>query len=106
MSGSMVKRQSDEPFFKPPREFPRRGPGGFPIGPQTKRRQKENRQLNKLPDSVKKVCETTSADWQEAARSCLPCHTHCEEKMSHQKRAAVIRAAIAKRKPTNEPNHD
>jgi hypothetical protein len=120
---SQIKRQSDEAFFKPPREFPRRDAKGWPVGPQTKRREKENRKLNaSVPDSVKKVCETripgvcignraltwshawktrfntTSALWQKAARSCLPCHQHCEEKMSHKERAAFIEAVIARRK--------
>jgi hypothetical protein len=115
----MVKRQSDEPFFKAPREFPKRGPGGFPIGPRTRRRAAENAQLRKTVST--KLCElkiegvctktgvcwahsqksrflTTSRDWQEAARSCLPCHDHAE-KLSHKEMRALIVAAIRKRKP-------
>jgi hypothetical protein len=119
---SMIKRQSEEPFFKPKREFPKRGPGGMPIGPRTRERAKQNAKLNKLPDSVKKVCEiripgvcagnrmltwshalksrflVTDALWQRAARSCLPCHMYCEEKMSKEERARVIDEAIQRRK--------
>jgi hypothetical protein len=117
----MVKPTSDEPFFKEPRKFPKRGPGGFPIGKQTVRRQKENRELNKLPPSVKNVCElkipgvcagnvmltwahsqktrflTSSRDWQEAARACLPCHQFTEAE-GHAKMRKRITEAISKRK--------
>lgn len=119
---SQVRRQSEDAFFREPRQFGKRSPTGWPIGPRTERRAKENRQLNKLPDSVKRVCEVriegvcvgnkyltwshalksrflvTSADWQRAARSCQPCHLHCEEKMSHKERSALIDAVIERRK--------
>jgi hypothetical protein len=119
---SQIKQPSTEPFFKLPREFKKRGPNGFPIGPRTRERQKQNAKLNKLPDSVKKVCEiriegvcagnrmltwshalksrflVTDLLWQRAARSCLPCHMYCEEKMSKKQRADTIDAAIKRRK--------
>lgn len=119
---SMIKRREEGAFFKPPRNFCKRGPGNFPIGKQAKRRAAENRQLNKLPASVKNHCEvriegvcvktimltwahsqktrflTTSKDWQEAARCCLPCHDHIEA-LSHAQMKAIIVAAIQRRKP-------
>lgn len=56
---SMIKPRSDEAFFKPAQTFPARsGNGkGFPIGPRTKRRQAENRDLNKLPREITHRCE-------------------------------------------------
>ena len=122
---SMIKRKTEEAFFKQKRVFPRRSPGGFPIGPRTRERQKQNAKLNKLPDSVKKVCElkipgvcagnimltwchskksrfiTTDKDWQEAARGCLPCHDFTEAE-GHVKMKRRIIEAIKRRKPTHE----
>lgn len=120
----MIKRRSDDAFFKEPRKFKSRDQKGWPIGKKTKMGAAGNRQLNKLPPEITKVCEvripkvcvgnrfltwshkrkrrflTTAKDYLEAARSCQPCHTFCEEKMKHAKRAAVIQAAIDRRKPT------
>lgn len=116
----MIQRRSDDAFFKAPRNFCKRDAKGFPIGPKTKRRQAENRKLNKLPDSVKKVCELrtsvcignryltwahskksrhlcTDKDWQEAVRACLACHDHVEKK-SHKEMHRIITEAIARRK--------
>lgn len=110
--------QSTDSFFKPPRTFPKRGVNGFPIGPRTKRRQKENRELNKLKIDrceirIPGICQdryyltwahasksrflVTSDDWQRAARSCLSCHQHIE-KMSHKDMRAVVVAAISQRR--------
>lgn len=118
---SQIKRQSDEPFFKAPRQFPQRSPGGFPIGKQTKRRQAENATLNKLPPEVKNRCELriegvcagnvmltwahskrtrfllTNKDWQEAARACLPCHQYADDR-GHAFMHKVVTEAISKRK--------
>jgi hypothetical protein len=120
---SIVKPQQDGAFFKPPREFKRRDPRGWPIGPRQKRRARENRTLNKLPREITHRCEVqiesvcignryltwshalksrhlvNSRDWQRAARSCQPCHQYCEDKMSAKQRAATIDAAIKRRKP-------
>jgi hypothetical protein len=117
----MIKPASNEPFFKPKREFPKRSPGGFPVGPRTERRQKENRELNKLPLFVKNHCEiripgvcvktimltwahskksrflVTSKDWQEAARCCLPCHDHIET-LPHTEMKRLVTEAIKRRK--------
>jgi hypothetical protein len=42
----------DVAFFKKPAEPKKRGPGGFPIGPRTIRRQQENAKLRKkVPDN-------------------------------------------------------
>lgn len=125
---SMVKRPIDPKnpggaFFKEKREFPARsGNGkGFPIGQRTKDRAAGNRDLNKLPPEVTKVCElrvvnvcignrmlqwchptksrfiVTKKDWRTAARGCAACHDYYERK-SHVVMAGAIRAAIAKRK--------
>lgn len=125
---SMVKRPIDPKnpggaFFKPKREFGERDAKNWPVGRKTKMGRAGNRELNKLPPEITKVCEVripkicignrflawshkwkrrflvTAKDYLEAARSCEPCHTYCEDKMSHQKRAAVIQAAINRRKP-------
>jgi hypothetical protein len=114
---SIVKPQR-EAFFKPPREFKKRGVGGFPIGPRTERRAKENRELGKLKITrceirIKGICVDRimltwchslksrfildSKHWQEAARGCLPCHAYIE-KLPHKEMAAIIRAAIKRRK--------
>jgi hypothetical protein len=131
MSGSMIARRSDDAFFKEPRQPKKRGPGGFPIGPRTIRRQKENAILRKkVPDnrcelgpvlmellgvnvcSKHAVCWahtkksrflTTSEDWQDAAHSCLPCHDYVEP-LGHKKMAVLVKAAIARRpKKEKEP---
>lgn len=114
----------DVAFFKKPAEPKKRGPGGFPIGPRTIRRQQENAKLRKkVPDNrcelgpvlmelfKVNVCSkhatcwahtkksrfiTTSEDWQEAAHSCLPCHQYVEP-LKHKKMALIVRVAIAKR---------
>lgn len=59
MGGSMIKRRSDDAFFKAPRKFPARsGNGkGFPIGQRTRDRQAGNRKLNKLPREITHRCE-------------------------------------------------
>jgi len=120
---SMIARKSDEAFFKPARTFPARsGNGkGFPVGARTKRRQAENRDLNKLPREVTHRCElkirgvcigdrllqwchalksrflvTTKADWQRAARGCAACHQHIEA-LPHKEMAVLIDEAIKNR---------
>jgi hypothetical protein len=114
-------RRSEEAFFKAPRNFCKRSPNGFPIGARTSKRQDMNRELNKLPDSVKKVCELrirnvcignrlltwahfrksrfllTDKDWQTACRSCLSCH-QAVESMSHKEMQALVCDAIKRRK--------
>ena len=127
---SMIKRRSDEPFFKEPRQLKKRGPGGFPIGPRTIRRQKENAILRKnnpgkhcelgpvLREAGINVCTktatcwaharksrflTTSADWQRAAHSCLNCHDYIEP-LGKTKMAAFVDAAIARRPQPKEQN--
>lgn len=121
---SIIKRQSDEPFFKAPRQFPARsGNGkGFPVGPRAKARSAGNRELNKLPGEITHRCElkirgvcigdrllqwahatksrfiVTKADWQRAARSsCAACHQHIEA-LPHREMADIIDAAIWRRK--------
>lgn len=110
-------RQDEGPFFKPPREFKRRGVNGFPIGKRTEKRAKENRKLGKLgiqhceirmpgicagrrflswAHSQKARYLLTDKDWQEAARCCIPCHDTIE-KMSHAEMKRIIREAIARR---------
>ncbi len=106
-----------QPFFKTPTPPKRRGPNGFPIGPRTERRQKENAKLNKLgikhcEIGIQGICAkrgaswahskksrflTTSADWQDAARSCIPCHDKIEA-MSHAEMKRVVCEAIKRRK--------
>jgi hypothetical protein len=114
----------DVAFFKKPVEPKKRGPGGFPIGPRTIRRQQENAKLRKkvghdrceLGPVLKElfgvdVCSrhatnwahsqksrylTTEKDWQEAAHSCLPCHQYVEP-LGKKKMKMVVLAAIAKR---------
>lgn len=130
MSGSMIKRRSTEAFFKEPRVPKKRGPGGFPIGPRTIRRQKENAILRKKVRDTRcelgpvllellgvNVCTkhatcwahskksrylTTSADWQEAAHSCIPCHYYIEP-LGRKKMAVLVKAAIARRPKPEEP---
>lgn len=120
---SMIARRSDEAFFKPARTFPARsGNGkGFPVGPRMKRRQSENRDLNKLPREIMHRCElkikgvcigdrllqwchalksrflVTKLDWQRAARGCAACHQHIEA-LPHKEMAGIIDAAIRRRK--------
>jgi hypothetical protein len=120
MSSQIASRQKGS-FFKAPRNFCKRGANGFPIGPRTEKRQEMNRELNKLPDSVRKVCELrikgvcignrmltwahskksrflcTDKDWLTACRACLACHQEAEQ-MSHRVMAALIDEAIAGRK--------
>lgn len=115
-------RQPEGAFFKEPREFKRRFPNGFPVGPRTERRAKENAKLRKRTGinycevrispnctrnrylswahSRKSRYLATSADWQEACRACCPCHDVLEG-MSHARMAKVVRAAIASRKTVN-----
>jgi hypothetical protein len=117
----MVKRKSGEPFFKEPRKFPARDVKGFPIGPRTKERQKQNAVLNKLPPHIKKHCEIkipgvcvktimltwahskrsrfilTDKDWQEAARACQPCHQYIDDR-GHAFMHRAVTEAISKRK--------
>lgn len=122
---SMIKAP-DGAFFKPKRVHPRRGANGFPIGPRTIRREKENAQLRKTVKT--KHCElgpvlleiygfrgctkratnwahskksrflVTSRDYQEAAHSCLCCHDFVEP-LGHKKMAAAVVAAIKRRPP-------
>lgn len=118
---SMIQPRNQESFFKPERTFAKRGANGFPIGKRTDKRAEMNRELNKLPDSVKKVCElriknacignrlltwahsqksrflTTDKDWKEAARSCLSCHRAIES-MSHSEMKRLVTEAIKGRK--------
>lgn len=121
---SMIKRQSDDAFFKEKRTFPARSDNGkgFPIGKRTKARAAGNRDLNKLPPEVTKVCElrvpgvcignrylqwchktksrfiVAAKDWRTAARGCAACHDHLD-RGSHKKMADAIDAAIKRRKP-------
>lgn len=116
---SQIANRSTEAFFKPARQFPKRGPNGFPIGPRTERRASENRELNKLQirhceiqishncartsmlswaHSQKSRFLVTKADWQEAARCCIPCHQEIEA-MSHAEMKRLICEAIKRRKP-------
>jgi hypothetical protein len=119
---SIIAPRSTDAFFKAPREFAKRGANGFPIGPRTEKRQAMNKELNKLPDSVKKVCELripgvcignrmltwahshksrflcTDKLWKEAARACLACH-QAVESLSHSEMKRLICEAIAGRKP-------
>ncbi len=115
---SIVRPQAPPVFPKPPREFKARGPGGFPIGERTRRRQRENRELAKLDirqceiripgiclrnkmltwaHSKKSRFLVTKRDWQEAARSCLTCHQHIEA-AGHTAMRAIVLAAIRARK--------
>ncbi len=106
-----------QPFFKTPTPPKRRGPNGFPIGPRTERRQKENAKLNKLgikhcEIGISGICSrhgttwahatksrflVTEADWQSAAKSCLPCHQKIEA-MSHAEMKRIVCQAIRRRK--------
>jgi len=119
---SQIKQErGNEAFFKEPRTFGKRFPNGFPIGERTKRRQKENAKLNKLPESVKRHCEIkldgclgnkflswqhskksrfilTDKDWQEAARACGFCADALDHKMSHAEMHRIITEAIKRRK--------
>jgi hypothetical protein len=120
MSASTIKPRHEGAFFKPPRVFKKRDAGGWPIGPRTERRQKENRELNKLPDSIKNFCEIrlpgclrnkmlswahatksrfilTSKDWQTAVRSCLFCHQKIES-MPHAKMFKLVADSINRRR--------
>lgn len=114
-------KQSYEPMWKEKRTFPARFPNGMPVGKRTLKRAEQNRELNKLPDSVKKHCELqispnctrtrlltwahslksrfilTDKDWQEAARACLPCHDVADS-MKHSEMKALVLLAISKRK--------
>ena len=109
---------STEPFFKEPRQFPRRFANGFPIGKRTKDRQAANRDMNKLRinhcEIRLPICQgryylgwahptksrfiVTDKDWRTAAKSCAACHDAIES-MSHKKMAKIVREAIARRKP-------
>lgn len=124
MSSQIAPRSTDA-FFKAPRVFAKRGANGFPVGPRTEKRQEMNRELNRLPDSVKKVCELrirgvcignrvlqwchalksrflcTDADWKRAARGCAACHQHIEA-LPHKEMAGLIDEAIKGRKPFGE----
>lgn len=117
---SMVKRQQEGAFFKPPREVKRRSANGFPIGKRTEKREAENRKLNRLKISeceirIPGICVrhimltwahskksrflVLDRDWREAARCCLPCHDHIEA-LPHREMHRLVTAAIARRKPT------
>lgn len=119
MSASQVKRPSDDAFFREKREFKRRDAKGWPVGPRTVRRTKENAELNKLPDSVRNFCEIrlpgclrdkllqwchatksrfllTSKDWQTACRGCAYCHQTIEA-MSHVDMKRIVTDAIKRR---------
>ncbi len=118
---SMIKRATDQPFFKERREFKKRDPKGWPIGPRTIERQKQNAKLNKLPLHIKRHCEirldgclktvglswahskksrfiTTDKDWQEAARACAYCSDALDHKMSHTEMHRLVNEAIKRRK--------
>lgn len=111
-------KQPEGAFFKEPRQFGKRFPNGFPQGPRTERRAKENAKLRKLLISrcelgvspnctgnrfltwchaLKSRFLVTNADWQRAARGCLACHDVIEA-MPHKEMARIIDAAIAGRK--------
>lgn len=122
---SIIKPMQEGNFFKAPRVLAKRGANGFPIGARTEKRQEMNRELSKLPDSVKKVCELrikgvcignrmlqwchalksrflcTDKDWKRAARGCAACHQHIEA-LLHKEMAAIIDEAIKNRKPLEE----
>lgn len=108
---------TEKAFFKAPRQFPKRGVNGFPIGPRTERRAKENAKLRKLQIShceirIPGICQgryfltwahskksrylVTEKDWQEAARACVACHDHIEAK-SHKEMRRIIVEAIMRR---------
>lgn len=115
---SMIKRRSDEAFFKEPRKFEKRGAGGFPIGKRTKERAAANRDMNQAGI---RVCELriegvcignvmlqwchptksrfilTKKDWRTAAKGCAACHQHIEA-LPHKQMEAIVREAIARRK--------
>lgn len=122
---SQIARRSDDAFFKEPKTFVDRGPNGFPIGPRTRERAKQNRELNKLPGSVKRACEIklpgclhtlflswahdkksrfilTDKDWQTAARACGFCHDQLDHHMNHSEMKRLVNEAIAKRKSHGE----
>lgn len=118
--GSKIKQDYTQSFFKPKREYPKRSPNGFPVGPRTIKRQEQNRILNERLPEIKKRCEIrissyctgtsrlswahskksrfllTDKDWQEAARCCLPCHDKIEV-MSHADMKRIVLEAINKR---------
>lgn len=120
MSSQIANRSTDS-FFKAPRNFCKRGPNGMPIGKRTEKRAAMNRELSKLPDSVKKGCELrikgicignvmlqwchalksrflcTDKDWKRAVRGCAACHATIES-MSHKEMADIIDTAISRRK--------
>lgn len=125
---STIKTKIEGSFFKPKREFKKRDARGWPIGPRTERRMKENAKLNKLPDSVKNFCEIrlpgclrnkmlswahatksrfilTSKDWQTACRACIWCHDKIESG-SHAKMFKIVTDAIKRRKLTHENIYD
>lgn len=104
-------------FPKRPREIKQRFSNGFPVGKRTEKRRAENRKLDKLKikeceiripgicvrhilltwaHSKKSRFLVLDKDWQEAARSCLPCHDHIEA-MPHDKMEKIVKAAIARR---------
>lgn len=126
MSSMIKPPNGGKSFFKAKRVFPRRGPGGFPVGPRTIRREKENAELRRTVKT--KHCELgpvlrdlhgftgctkratswahskksrflcTSKDWQEAAHACIACHDFIEA-LGHLTMSAIVRAAIARRQP-------
>jgi hypothetical protein len=110
-------QRSREPFFKEKREFPKRFGNGFPVGARTERRAKENAKLRKLDikhceirispncarnrmltwaHSQKSRFLVTGADWQEAARCCLPCHDVIEA-LPHSEMKKCVCDAIRRR---------
>ncbi len=109
--------KSREPFFKAPRQFKKRGPNGFPIGPRTERRAKENAKLRNLGIrhcelGISPYCSKTSGltwchasksrylvtskDWQTACRGCLACHQHIEA-LSPKEMTRLVNEAIGRR---------
>lgn len=117
MASTILQPQTSN--FKAPRTFPKRGINGFPIGPRTERRAKENAKLRKLKISrcevrIKGICAdrvmltwahsrksrflVTDKDWQEAARCCLPCHQHIEALSHNEMRRLVVEAIMRRAK--------
>jgi hypothetical protein len=118
---SRVKLPNEgKPFWKPAPANIERDRNGFPVGPRTKERRRQNKKLNENLVSIKGFCEIKLAgclgnrfltwahskksrfivsdwDWQEAARACISCHRRIEE-MSHDEMHKIITTAIARRK--------
>ena len=118
---SIVKPPETGAFFKPPREFPEAHPQAASLsglgngsGATRENRHLAKQKINRCEIRIEGICVdaimltwahsqktrflTTSKDWQEAARCCLPCHQHIEA-LPHHKMCAIILAAIHRRKP-------